>query len=227
MTARDEEAIRQAMADVGIEALAHRPVCELSDGERQKVLIARALAQEPQVMLLDEATAFLDLPRRVELMHLLRGLAHTSGRAVLLSTHDLDLALRCADRLWLLPPGGPLQQGVPEDLVLSDAFAAAFADTGARFDKGTGVFAIDSQQRGSIAIIGDGMPAMWTCRALERAGYRIVFPEQAQTCITVCGNDGELVWRIQGDETHTYHTVEALLARLAQEDMLSEIGCVE
>ena len=74
-------------------------------------MIARALAQEPAVLLLDEPTAFLDLPRRVEIVQLLRRLAGDSDRAVLLSTHDLDLALRCADRLWLLPLDGPLQPG--------------------------------------------------------------------------------------------------------------------
>jgi iron complex transport system ATP-binding protein len=123
----DREAVWRAMADAGIEAMACRPVCELSDGERQKVMIARALAQEPQVMILDEATAFLDLPRRVELMHLLRRLTRSRRRAILLSTHDLELALRCADRLWLLPLGGPLQDGAPEDLVLSGAFGSALS----------------------------------------------------------------------------------------------------
>ena len=86
--------------------LAQRHVNTLSDGERQKVMIARALAQEPAVMLLDEPTAFLDLPRRVEIMHILRQLARDTQRAILLSTHDLDLALRNADKIWLMPKGG-------------------------------------------------------------------------------------------------------------------------
>ena len=107
----DEEVVRWAIDAVGARDLAARSVGELSDGERQKVMIARALAQEPAVLLLDEPTAFLDLPRRVEIVQLLRRLVGDSDRAVLLSTHDLDLALRCADRLWLLPLDGPCNWG--------------------------------------------------------------------------------------------------------------------
>ena len=170
----DEEAVGRAIADVGIEPLANRPVSELSDGERQKASIARALAQEPEIMILDEATAYLDLPRRVELMHLLGRLAHSGNRAILLSTHDLDLALRCADRLWLLPTGGPLLSGVPEDRVLSDAFGRTFAEAGVRFDKGSGAFTLKNAPRGAVALRGSGVPGMWTRRALDRAGYCVV-----------------------------------------------------
>jgi len=214
LTSRDEEAIHKAMAAVGIEALALRPVCELSDGERQKVMIARALAQEPQVMILDEATAFLDLPHRVELMHLLRRLAPVDGRAILLSTHDLDLALRCADRLWLLPPSGPFRQGTPEDLVLTDAFAASFSHAGIQFDKASGAFSRNCPDRRSIALCGEGIPAMWTCRALERAGYQVVDPGAAQTCVEVRSEGATLTWQIQGVHAARCDSVETLLANL-------------
>lgn len=195
----DEEAVCRAIADVGIESLAHRPVCELSDGERQKVKIARALAQEPRVMILDEATAFLDLPHRVELMTLLKRLAHESGRAVLLSTHDLDLALRSADSLWLLPPGGPIQEGVPEDLVLNDAFSATFSDGGIAFDKGSGAFVVAGRKQGTVALHGDGVPAMWTYRALERAGYHVVSRRRDVLCVEVTPENERSVWHIVDD----------------------------
>jgi iron complex transport system ATP-binding protein len=214
LSPRDVEAVRAAMAAVGIEALACRPVYELSDGERQKVMIARALAQDPRVMILDEATAFLDLPRRVEFMHLLRRLAPAGRRAILLSTHDLDLALRCADRLWLLPPGGPLQQGAPEDLVLTDAFAAAFPDAEVQFDKESGAFKRASENRGVISLHGEDVAAMWTYRALERAGFRVVAPGEAETCVEV-GHDGDAtVWNIRGVEHIHCTTIEALLQLL-------------
>ena len=194
---------------------ANRPVCELSDGERQKALIARALAEEPEIIILDEATAFLDLPRRVELMHLLGKLAHAGKRAILLSTHDLDLALRCADRLWLLPSGGPLLSGIPEDLVLCDAFGKTFAGAGVQFDKGSGAFTLNSAPCGTVALRGSGVSGMWTYRALERAGYRVVKDGEADVCVEVLQGNGMPTWRIFGDGTR-YPSLEDLLAALAR-----------
>ncbi|MDA8020919.1 MAG: ABC transporter ATP-binding protein, partial [Thermoanaerobaculia bacterium] len=138
----DHRIVRWAIAAVGIEDFVHRTVSELSDGERQKVMIARALAQEPQVMVLDEITAFLDLPRRVQMMQLLRQLARSSNRAILLSTHDLDLALRSADTIWLMPRDQPLVVGAPEDLVLGGDFESVFVREGIHFDREQGSFRI-------------------------------------------------------------------------------------
>jgi iron complex transport system ATP-binding protein len=213
LTAEDREAVWSAMADTGIESLAFRPVCELSDGERQKVMIARALAQEPQVMILDEATAFLDLPRRVELMHLLRRLTRSRKRAILLATHDLDLALRCADRLWLLPIGGPLRDGTPEDLVLNGAFAGAFAAEGVQFDPGSGAFSLQQSVRGAVALRGGGIPAMWTYRALERAGYRVTPEGRAPVGVDVAETNGRPAWHIVGCDG-ALSTIEELLAAI-------------
>lgn len=215
LSPEDRQVVWRAMADAGIEDLAYRPVCELSDGERQKVMIARALAQEPRVMILDEATAFLDLPRRVELMHLLRRLTRSRRRAILLSTHDLDLALRCADRLWILPPGSPLQDGTPEDLVLSGAFAQAFVNEGVQFDPNSGAFTFQETKRGAVSLRGDGITGMWTIRALERAGYGVTAEGCAELCIDIIENNGAPSWRIVGGEV-VFASLEALLEALHQ-----------
>jgi iron complex transport system ATP-binding protein len=160
-------------------------------------MIARALAQEPAVMLLDEPTAFLDLPRRAEMMQLLRGLARETGRAILLSTHDLDLALRNADRIWLLPKGGPLHVGAPEDLVLSGAFEAAFRTEGVQFDPYTGSFRTNIAPAGQVDLFGDGLPAIWTTRALERAGFCVVpNGDESPICIDLIEKGGNTRWRI-------------------------------
>ncbi len=101
LSGKDRGIVTRSLRLVGIEWMADRTVASLSDGERQKVMIAKALAQQTSVVLLDEPTAFLDYPSRVEVMQLLLNIAHEEHKTVLLSTHDLDLALQTADRIWL------------------------------------------------------------------------------------------------------------------------------
>ncbi len=102
LTAEDHRHVDDAIRQVGIESLVNRQMATLSDGERQKVMIAKALAQGTPIILLDEPTAFLDFPSKVETMLLLSRLAHDMGKCIFLSTHDLDMALQTADRLWLM-----------------------------------------------------------------------------------------------------------------------------
>ncbi len=159
------------MATAGAEDLAARPVAELSDGECQKVAIARALAQEAQVLLLDEPTAFLDLPRRVDLLHRLRDLTRDSGQAIVFSSHDLDLALQHADRLWLLSSDGVLSQGAPEDLVLDGSLEQAFHRQGIVFDASSASFRLRVASGAPVELVGeDGLAKQWTQHALRRGG---------------------------------------------------------
>jgi iron complex transport system ATP-binding protein len=192
LSEQDEAVVHWAVEAVGATHLAERSVNELSDGERQKIMIARALAQEPTLMILDEPTAFLDLPRRVEIMHLLRKIARDTGRCVLLSTHDLDLALRNADRIWLMDAGGHLQVGAPEDLILSGAFQRAFRSEGIHFDINTGAFTINRPAICEIQLVGDGVRAYWTRRALERAGFQVC-PESQDFVVTVLNEGWQLI----------------------------------
>lgn len=208
----DKAAVMRAIESVGAAALTQRLVGELSDGERQKVMIARALAQEPALMILDEPTAFLDLPRRAEIMFLLRDLARQSGRAILLSTHDLDLALRTADRVWLLAHGA-LTDGAPEDLVLSGAFASAFQNDGVYFNVGEGAFHVERPHQTPIALMGEGITRVWTVRALERAGFEVVESAPARVEIVRDGDALTLRLRREGEQ-HDYGSIYALIAAL-------------
>lgn len=215
LSAHDEAQVQAALAATGTEAFAQRPVGELSDGERQKVLLARALAQDTPVVLLDEPTAHLDLPNRVSLMRLLHRLARQTGKAILLSTHELDLALQAADRIWLLPADGRLHAGTPEDLVLSGTFAAAFAREGLAFDPATGTFRLHEGQGPAVRVVGEGAGAFWTRRALEREGFTLTSDPAAPYQVTVGGAPGEWRWTSQfGVNQQRYSTVQELLAGL-------------
>lgn len=130
LTPEDEQIVQEAMHAAGCAGLAARMVAELSDGERQRVMIARALAQQTPIIFLDEPTAFLDLPRRIEMMHLLADLAHRTGRALLLSTHDLELALRFADGLWLMGGDGTFVTGTPAELLQRGELLRVFSGEG-------------------------------------------------------------------------------------------------
>jgi iron complex transport system ATP-binding protein len=219
LTANDHKIIKHAITAVGAEHLAECRFHEMSDGERQKIMIARALAQEPDAMILDEPTAYLDLPRRVECMTLLRDLAHDQGCAVLLATHDLDLALRWADRIWLLPYRGAFQVGTPEDLVLNGAFEQAFRSAGVQFDDATGTFHTGRQiiDR-SIVLEGDGTQYFWTQRALEREGFRVeTVRRTGLPVVRVRQTEAAYSWSLDDDGSTTHLTLGSLIARLKRE----------
>ena len=122
----DRALVEKALADTRIGYLQDARLGELSDGQRQKAMIARALAQDGSVIVLDEPTAHLDLINRLEIMSLLREISRSQGKAILVVTHDLDIALETADRFWILNCGIPLLSGKPEDLVLSGQIQALF-----------------------------------------------------------------------------------------------------
>lgn len=126
LSPRDEHIVEESLRACGAVDLAHRLVAELSDGERQRVMLARALAQSPRVLVLDEITAFLDVPRRLQVMRLLRDLAHSRQIAVVLSSHDLDLVIKLADDVWLVGEDHAFVSGTPQALATAGAFARVF-----------------------------------------------------------------------------------------------------
>jgi iron complex transport system ATP-binding protein len=168
----DLEAVRGAMASVGLSSLAKRGFSELSDGERQKALIARAIAQNCPLLVLDEPTAFLDAPARVEVFHIALNLARASRKAIVLSTHDIDHALRYADRLWLMDREHRFRSGAPEDLAMSGCIGKAFDGEGFRFDLVSGSFkSAAAAAPFAVEIVArEGASMAWTVRLVERLG---------------------------------------------------------
>ncbi len=197
LTEKDREVVQWAIESVGLTDFVDRDIQKLSDGERQKVMIARALAQDTPVILLDEPTAHLDLPNRVEIVRLLRKLAHETSKAILMSTHELDLALKASDQVWLMDMETSIRFGTPEDLVLNGTFEEIFQRDSFEFDRETGSFKIHQSRDQNITLSGDKVPKYWTTRALEREGY-IVEEVAVEGEIQALDQNGSVIWKVEG-----------------------------
>lgn len=212
---KDHRIVERAIAQVGIADLAHKYVSELSDGERQKAMIAKALAQETPIIILDEPTAFLDLPSKIEVMVLLHTLAVETQKSILLSTHDLELALQLADRLWLLAKGREMVSGVPEDLVLSGEFNSFFEREGILFDKETGSFRVHNPIAKSVHITGAGVEAQWVANALVRNGFTPSSDPESEYRVEVSEEyPGEYMVYRNSQKMFTANSIENLLKLL-------------
>jgi iron complex transport system ATP-binding protein len=204
---RDVERIEQAIGLTRIQSLVDKRLYELSDGQLQMAMIARALAQDTPVILLDEPTAHLDLNNRVEIMSLLRKLSRSEGKAILLATHELDLALQTADLVWLAGRDKKILTGLPEDLVLDGSFDSLFQFKG--FDLKTGKVSHETHRNISIGLIGRGHEYLWTRNALERTGYAI--ESHSDQAITIEEQGGKTIWKYNGQ---TFHSLFGLLNEL-------------
>ena len=193
LSAEDQEIVDWAIEMTGIEEFADRQIHTLSDGERQKVLIARALAQNTPLMLLDEPTSHLDIPNRIAIIRLLRKLVVETGKTMLFSTHELDLALQVADRLWLMHEQ-QVHTGVPEDLVLDGTFESTFHKDDIAFDQQTGTFKVHENYKKQMQLIGEGPVAFWTKRALEREGYAM---GKSEISVEIGEKNKQTIWTVQ------------------------------
>lgn len=204
----DRNIIDHAIALVHIKHLENKRLYELSDGQMQMALIARALAQETPILLLDEPTAHLDLNNRVEIMNILRRLCRTTHKAILIATHELDLALQTADLLWLATPEKTIHTGIPEDLVLDGSFDKIFQFKG--FDLKTGKVDHETHRGISVQLHGEGFEALWTKNALERSGYEI--EPTASIAIHLLHEENKLIWKLEKQNHATsYYSLKELL----------------
>lgn len=137
LTEEDRVKVRESLALVGMEAFAEASMDSLSDGERQRVMIARALAQDTPIILLDEPTAFLDLPNKYEICLLLKRLAHKEGKCILFSTHDLSIAIELCDTIAMIE-GGKFHYGTAEMLMEEGVMQRIFESTQIEFDRERG-----------------------------------------------------------------------------------------
>ena len=172
LTAEDVALVYEAMQLTGVVSLENKNLHEISDGERQRAMIARALAQNTDLILLDEPTAFLDMPNKYEIVNLLHRLTLTKRKTIIFSTHDLNIAMQEADKLWLIIDG-VIHEGAPEDMVLNHQFARVFEGTNLYFDDSNGQFKIKRKDMKQITVAGEGKTFFWTKKALERLGFEV------------------------------------------------------
>lgn len=210
LNANDKQIIHSAIEKCGILHKIKERLSNLSDGEKQKAFIAKALAQDTPVIILDEPTAFLDMPARVEIIQLLREIASNSEKSILMSTHDLDLALQMADKLWLMAKDKPLQFGSPEDLLMSNSFQSLFQNRGIEFDNKTGLFKVEYPHHALLHVKGHGFEYVLLRRAFARKGIKLApIKEPVSTWIEIDKNNGK-TFRLynEGELLNSENTIE-------------------
>jgi iron complex transport system ATP-binding protein len=170
---RNHEIITEAIEKTGMSMLSERFISELSDGERQKAMIARILAQDTGIMVMDEPTAFLDIGSKFEILHLMHLLSQKNGKTIIFSTHDLYAAMSQADKIWLILDNH-LLEGAPEDLMLQGAFDHLFDPSSIQFNSEQGTYSFITENRGEINVAGDGILLHYTKKAINRAGFSVI-----------------------------------------------------
>lgn len=210
LDAEDRNAVSHAIDRLGLARLAHRRVSSLSDGERQRTMIARAVAQSPDVLLLDEPTSHLDIAGEVEILAYLLGIAREERISVFASSHKLPLMISHCDSLSLIRRDRSVISGIPESVALAGEVSRAFDTELVRFDDHALRFRScrrrDRWDR--VSVTGEGTAALWTRRALERQGY--IEAAEARIRVIVSENRRGPQWELSAEGRNINLTCESL-----------------
>jgi len=220
LTEEDRSKVDEAIQMVGLKGYEDRNVNFISDGERQKTMIARTLAQDTDIILLDEPTAFLDLSNKCEIVHILHRLAYERGKTILFSTHDLSIAIAECDKIWLMLEQ-QVKEGSPEDLILDGSFSSLFHNKSLYFDTEKGDFRILKETGQKVIVKGDGAPLNWTIKALERIGFEIITNADSKTDHTLLEIESSYPsWFLKSSETREkFNSLYALCRYLMDSKM--------
>ncbi len=219
LSKKDKYKIFNALENVGLYGFENKSVSELSDGEKQRVMIARTLAQDTDIIILDEPTAFLDMANKYATVNLLHQLADQHNKTIIFSIHDLNIAVKEADKIWLILPNGKIEEGAAEDLVLRNSFEKIFSkenntpQNNLFFDKMNGDFRIRRKKKGTIKIISE--PNIkeewerWTKKAFERIG---LFAENnADWKIKITTDKNVPEWKVIAPEEQEFKSLYQLI----------------
>ncbi len=207
----DFRSIQNAITQTNIEYLLDMKLHELSDGQRQKVMIARAIVQDGNLIFLDEPTIHLDLTNRVEVMKLLRDIATNHNKSLLISTHELNLAMQFADKLWLMDFSAPIISGTPEDLAISDDLSKIFHHQDFDYDLITSKVTVPGNLSNNLQIQASDELKFWITNALDR----IQFAPRKKITIVADQSENFTNWQVTLDNnSYTGITINELVKLL-------------
>lgn len=217
LSSHDKQVVEESLEACGIADKGARYMASLSDGERQKVMIAKALAQECPIVLLDEPTAFLDIVSRIEVMSLLHRIATEHHRAILLSTHDIEQALVLSDRLWLLSREKGLTSGVTEDLILSGCLNDLFPHSDIHFDPLHGSYYPTVHRHKSATVVcHDETLLHWAINLLNRNGYGASLDTTTRCPIVIhIDSRTRILWQ-EGENSVVLQSFEELVRKIQE-----------
>jgi iron complex transport system ATP-binding protein len=216
----DHNIVEEAILKTGLLHLTGRNINELSDGERQRAMIARALAQDAEILVMDEPTAFLDIRSRYEIIHLLHDLSANKAKTIIFSTHDMLTAMSESDRIWLIFSDS-FMEGAPEDLILNGTFNKLFDESVVQFNAADASFVFRKKMKGEVKIEASGILGYWTEKAANRAGFK-VSDESAPVRIKVSTVDSKVSWIVhEGADHFEFSTLYDLVGWLGKKGNVS------
>lgn len=225
---RDKKMVEKCLSWVGITEHANRKMQTLSDGERQKVMIAKAIAQETPVIFLDEPTAYLDYPSKVSMMLLLHRLAKALKKTIFLSTHDLEHALQVADNIWLVDRVKGLTTGMPEDLCREGRVEEYFKREGLQFNPETSTFSVLHETAREVIVDGatNSLEYKLVCRALRRNAIQPVKDAEDKNVIVRVLGDGKFRLLQYGKEIACVDKIEHIIGVTSSTLVKTQINAV-
>ena len=227
---KDMKVIDNCLQWVAITDLKDRKMQTLSDGERQKVMIAKAIAQETPIIVLDEPTAYLDYPSKMTMLMLLHRIAKALHKTIFLSTHDVEHALQIADHVWLIDKQHGLVTGTPEDLCLNGRIEQYFNREGMTFDRALGSFSVRHKSYHDIVVEGDktSTPYILLCKALVRHNIQPVDDSEDRDVMIRVEKDGQFSLIQFGEKNSTTQSIEKVVgdmfSLLAKTKMIKVTG---